>query len=145
MEGGQCSLLEQNLLFAMGSTGASMGRQQPLPQPPASLFPPRLRLSPSPSSQKSGTRIRVTSSTQSSTKKRKLEDSESHTSFSQHARTRGRVVVEEVDLEGKFVRLRNKSNEVGAGRGRLPVQHPWAKGGLRKPFGPGVHVNLGFL
>uniref|UniRef100_A0A1W7REK9 Prelamin-A/C n=1 Tax=Agkistrodon contortrix contortrix TaxID=8713 RepID=A0A1W7REK9_AGKCO len=71
----------------------------------------RLRLSPSPSSQKSGSHIRVTSSAQSSTKKRKLADSESHTSFSQHARTRGRVVVEEVDLEGKFVRLRNKSNE----------------------------------
>ncbi|KAL7978404.1 hypothetical protein Chor_014943 [Crotalus horridus] len=71
----------------------------------------RLRLSPSPSSQKSSSHIRVTSSAQSSTKKRKLADSESHTSFSQHARTRGRVVVEEVDLEGKFVRLRNKSNE----------------------------------
>ncbi|XP_010081558.1 PREDICTED: lamin-A-like, partial [Pterocles gutturalis] len=28
-----------------------------------------------------------------------------------HARTSGRVGVEEVDLEGKFVRLRNKSNE----------------------------------
>lgn len=105
-----------------------MGRQQPLPQPPASLFLARLRLSPSPSSQKSGSHIRVTSA-QSSTKKRKLADSESHTSFSQHARTRGRVVVEEVDLEGKFVRLRNKSNEVGAGCGRLPVQNPWAKGG----------------
>lgn len=97
--------------------------------PRLSFFPTRLRLSPSPSSQKSGSHIRVTSSAQSSTKKRKLADSESHTSFSQHARTRGRVVVEEVDLEGKFVRLRNKSNEVGAGRGRLPVQNPWAKGG----------------
>ncbi|XP_070807356.1 lamin [Pituophis catenifer annectens] len=71
----------------------------------------RLRLSPSPSSQKSGSRIRVSSSAQSSTKKRKLEDGESRTSFSQHARTSGRVAVEEVDLEGKFVRLRNKSNE----------------------------------
>ncbi|XP_026573426.1 lamin [Pseudonaja textilis] len=71
----------------------------------------RLRLSPSPSSQKSGSRIRVSSSGQSSTKKRKLEDGESRTSFSQHARTSGRVAVEEVDLEGKFVRLRNKSNE----------------------------------
>ncbi|KAG8146556.1 hypothetical protein E2320_013699, partial [Naja naja] len=71
----------------------------------------RLRLSPSPSSQKSGSRTRVSSSGQSSTKKRKLEDGESRTSFSQHARTSGRVAVEEVDLEGKFVRLRNKSNE----------------------------------
>uniref|UniRef100_A0A0B8RQM6 Prelamin-A/C n=1 Tax=Philothamnus irregularis TaxID=1899461 RepID=A0A0B8RQM6_9SAUR len=71
----------------------------------------RLRLSPSPSSQKSGSRIHVSSSAQSSTKKRKLEDGESRTSFSQHARTSGRVAVEEVDLEGKFVRLRNKSSE----------------------------------
>ncbi|XP_061462780.1 lamin isoform X2 [Rhineura floridana] len=72
----------------------------------------RLRLSPSPSSQKGGTRTRVShSSAQSTSKKRKLEDGESRTSFSHHARTSGRVAVEEVDLEGKFVRLRNKSNE----------------------------------
>ncbi|XP_008059170.1 lamin [Carlito syrichta] len=45
------------------------------------------------------------------TKKRKLEAGESRSSFSQHARTSGRVAVEEVDEEGKFVRLRNKSNE----------------------------------
>ncbi|XP_074837363.1 lamin [Carettochelys insculpta] len=71
----------------------------------------RLRLSPSPSSQK-GSRIHVShSSTSGSSKKRKLEDGERRTSFSQHARTSGRVAVEEVDLEGKFVRLRNKSNE----------------------------------
>uniref|UniRef100_A0A663N6H7 Lamin A/C n=1 Tax=Athene cunicularia TaxID=194338 RepID=A0A663N6H7_ATHCN len=50
-------------------------------------------------------------STPGSSKKRKLEDSESRTSFSHHARTSGRVGVEEVDLEGRFVRLRNKSNE----------------------------------
>ncbi|XP_032094536.1 prelamin-A/C-like, partial [Thamnophis elegans] len=94
----------------------------------------RLRLSPSPSSQKSGSRIRVSSSGQSATKKRKLEDGESRTSFSQHARTSGRVAVEEVDLEGKFVRLRNKSSEVGAGgrRSRSPGQ-----GGPRKPSAPG--------
>ncbi|XP_077181381.1 lamin isoform X2 [Paroedura picta] len=72
----------------------------------------RLRLSPSPSSQKSGARTRIShSSMQSSSKKRKLEDGESRTSFSHHARTSGRVAVEEVDLDGKFVRLRNKSNE----------------------------------
>ncbi|XP_010186685.1 PREDICTED: lamin, partial [Mesitornis unicolor] len=69
----------------------------------------RLRLSPSPSSHKGGSRSHM--STQGSSKKRKLEDSESRTSFSHHARTSGRVGVEEVDLEGKFVRLRNKSNE----------------------------------
>lgn len=60
-------------------------------------------------------------STPGSSKKRKLEDSESRTSFSHHARTSGRVGVEEVDLEGRFVRLRNKSNEV-----RLPSgEGPW--------------------
>ncbi|KAG6930172.1 lamin A/C [Chelydra serpentina] len=72
----------------------------------------RLRLSPSPTSQKAGSRIHVShSTTPGSSKKRKLEDGERRTSFSQHARTSGRVAVEEVDLEGKFVRLRNKSNE----------------------------------
>lgn len=75
------------------------------------LFSPaRLRLSPSPSSHKGTSRSHL--STPGSSKKRKLEDSESRTSFSHHARTSGRVGVEEVDLEGKFVRLRNKSNEV---------------------------------
>ncbi|KAK2525064.1 Lmna [Columba guinea] len=69
----------------------------------------RLRLSPSPSSHKGGSRSHL--STPGSSKKRKLEDSESRTSFSHHARTSGRVGVEEVDLEGRFVRLRNKSNE----------------------------------
>ncbi|NXF39355.1 LMNA protein, partial [Nyctibius bracteatus] len=69
----------------------------------------RLRLSPSPSSHKGTSRSHL--STPGSSKKRKLEDSESRTSFSHHARTSGRVGVEEVDLEGRFVRLRNKSNE----------------------------------
>ncbi|XP_069336532.1 lamin isoform X9 [Eulemur rufifrons] len=76
----------------------------------------RLRLSPSPTSQRSRGRASSHSSqTQgggSVTKKRKLESAESsRSSFSQHARTSGRVAVEEVDEEGKFVRLRNKSNE----------------------------------
>ncbi|KAK2084424.1 hypothetical protein P7K49_037457 [Saguinus oedipus] len=52
-----------------------------------------------------------TQGTGSVTKKRKLESTESRSSFSQHARTSGRVAVEEVDEDGKFVRLRNKSNE----------------------------------
>ncbi|NXP54616.1 LMNA protein, partial [Heliornis fulica] len=69
----------------------------------------RLRLSPSPSSHKGASRSHL--STSSGSKKRKLEDGESRTSFSHHARTSGRVGVEEVDLEGRFVRLRNKSNE----------------------------------
>ncbi|XP_052036083.1 lamin [Apodemus sylvaticus] len=75
----------------------------------------RLRLSPSPTSQRSRGRTSSHSSQSqgggSVTKKRKLEASESRSSFSQHARTSGRVAVEEVDEEGKFVRLRNKSNE----------------------------------
>ncbi|XP_036298164.1 lamin isoform X2 [Pipistrellus kuhlii] len=78
----------------------------------------RLRLSPSPTSQRSRGRAASHSSSQSHggggssiTKKRKLEAAESRSSFSQHARTSGRVAVEEVDEEGKFVRLRNKSNE----------------------------------
>ncbi|XP_063997395.1 lamin [Pogoniulus pusillus] len=70
----------------------------------------RLRLSPSPSSHKGSSRSHLATSG-SSSKKRKLEEGESRTSFSHHARTSGRVGVEEVDLEGKFVRLRNKSNE----------------------------------
>lgn len=86
----------------------------------ASSFPPaRLRLSPSPSSHKGASRSHL--STPGSSKKRKLEDSESRTSFSHHARTSGRVGVEEVDLEGKFVRLRNKSNEVSLPLGRFVV------------------------
>ncbi|XP_013363786.1 PREDICTED: lamin isoform X2 [Chinchilla lanigera] len=77
----------------------------------------RLRLSPSPTSQRSRGRTSSHSSQThggaggSITKKRKLEATESRSSFSQHARTSGRVAVEEVDEEGKFVRLRNKSNE----------------------------------
>lgn len=73
----------------------------------------RLRLSPSPSSQKRGTRTSMgQTSFLSSAKKRKLENGESQgTSFSHHVRTSGRVAVEEVDLDGKFVRLRNKSSE----------------------------------
>ncbi|XP_010165178.1 lamin, partial [Antrostomus carolinensis] len=67
------------------------------------------RLPPSPPSHKGGSRSHL--STPGSSKKRKLEDSEGRTSFSHHARTSGRVGVEEVDLEGRFVRLRNKSNE----------------------------------
>ncbi|XP_028911651.1 lamin [Ornithorhynchus anatinus] len=76
----------------------------------------RLRLSPSPNTQRSRGRAASHGSgsgagTGSVTKKRKLETSESRSNFSQHARTSGRVAVEEVDEDGKFVRLRNKSNE----------------------------------
>ncbi|XP_053560449.1 lamin [Bombina bombina] len=73
----------------------------------------RLRLSPSPPSHKRSSRTGAAhSSLHSSSKKRKLEDGQSRkTTFNQHARTSGKVSVEEVDQEGKFVRLKNKTSE----------------------------------
>uniref|UniRef100_A0A3P9M9U2 Lamin A n=1 Tax=Oryzias latipes TaxID=8090 RepID=A0A3P9M9U2_ORYLA len=61
-----------------------------------------------------------TSSGASSTKKRRLNDSEAasmvggtvvKSHISQQASASGRIVVNEVDLEGKFIRLSNKSDE----------------------------------
>ncbi|XP_063802896.1 lamin isoform X2 [Pseudophryne corroboree] len=73
----------------------------------------RLRLSPSPTGQKRSSRTAHSgSNVTSSSKKRRLEEGERKTtSYSQHARTSGKVAVEEVDLDGKFVRLKNKSSE----------------------------------
>ncbi|XP_018427062.1 PREDICTED: lamin [Nanorana parkeri] len=74
----------------------------------------RLRLSPSPSGQKRVARTggQSAGNVSSSSKKRKLEVADSQTTtYTQHARTSGKVGVEEVDQEGKFVRLKNKSNE----------------------------------
>ncbi|XP_041649061.1 lamin [Cheilinus undulatus] len=62
------------------------------------------------------------SSGTSSTKKRRLNDNDSETSsmvggtvtktrINQHASACGRVTVDEVDLEGKFIRLSNKADE----------------------------------
>lgn len=67
------------------------------------------------------------SSGTSSSKKRRLNDDDSETSslqggavtrarISQHASASGRVTVDEVDLDGKFVRLGNKSDEASLGR-----------------------------
>uniref|UniRef100_A0A8C7LN06 Lamin A/C n=1 Tax=Oncorhynchus mykiss TaxID=8022 RepID=A0A8C7LN06_ONCMY len=80
----------------------------------------RLRLSPSPpptrvtvsrttgsGSSTSGSR---NSSGTASAKKRRLHDNDSETSSLQ-ASASGRVTVDEVDLEGKYVRLSNKANE----------------------------------
>uniref|UniRef100_A0A8C7NHW0 Lamin A/C n=1 Tax=Oncorhynchus mykiss TaxID=8022 RepID=A0A8C7NHW0_ONCMY len=79
----------------------------------------RLRLSPSPPQ----TRVTVrNSSGTASAKKRRLNDNDSETSslaggavtrtrIAQQASASGRVTVDEVDLEGKFVRLSNKANE----------------------------------
>lgn len=63
------------------------------------------------------------SSGTASSKKRRLNDNDSETSsmvggtvtktrISQHASANGRITVDEVDLEGKYVRLSNKADEV---------------------------------
>ncbi|XP_053183208.1 lamin-A-like [Scomber japonicus] len=65
---------------------------------------------------------RNSSGTGSATKKRRLNDNDSETSslvggtvtktrISQHASASGRVTVDEVDLEGKYIRLSNKADE----------------------------------
>uniref|UniRef100_UPI00398F6144 lamin isoform X5 n=1 Tax=Pristiophorus japonicus TaxID=55135 RepID=UPI00398F6144 len=79
----------------------------------------RLRLSPSPPPQVSVSRTRHSVHTSQTTggKKRRLDEleseasSSSNTSISQQATSKGRVVVDSIDLDGKFVRLTNKSNE----------------------------------
>ncbi|KAM8920889.1 lamin [Pelodytes ibericus] len=76
----------------------------------------RLRLSPSPPPHKRMVRTSAahasSHSASASSKKRKLEGGESvSTTFTQHARTSGKVSVEEVESDGKFVRLKNKSSE----------------------------------
>ncbi|CAH2327287.1 lamin [Pelobates cultripes] len=74
----------------------------------------RLRLSPSPTSHKRTARTSTMHSGAhaSTSKRRKLDGGESRsTTFTQHARTSGKVSVEEVDPEGKFIRLKNKSSE----------------------------------
>ncbi|XP_051778926.1 lamin isoform X1 [Erpetoichthys calabaricus] len=87
----------------------------------------RLRLSPSPPPRGTASRSSHTvqsSSIQSSsaTKKRKINDTDSEASstaggmavgtrIKQQATASGRVTVEEVDMEGKYVRLRNKADE----------------------------------
>uniref|UniRef100_A0A3P8Y4N9 Lamin A n=1 Tax=Esox lucius TaxID=8010 RepID=A0A3P8Y4N9_ESOLU len=72
----------------------------------------RLRLSPSPPP----TRVASTSSSRNSSgtasaKKRRLNDNDSETSSLAQASASGRVTVDEVDLEGKYVRLSNKADE----------------------------------
>ncbi|KAM9293848.1 lamin [Gastrophryne carolinensis] len=72
----------------------------------------RLRLSPSPGGKRATRSGQAAAHVTSSSKKRKLEGADTRTtSYTQHARTTGKVAVEEVDQEGKFVRLKNKSNE----------------------------------
>uniref|UniRef100_A0A8C8CVD8 Lamin A/C n=1 Tax=Oncorhynchus tshawytscha TaxID=74940 RepID=A0A8C8CVD8_ONCTS len=90
----------------------------------------RLRLSPSPPPTRvtvsrttgSGHTLTTRTSGTASAKKRRLNDNDSETSslaggavtrtrIAQQASASGRVTVDEVDLEGKFVRLSNKANE----------------------------------
>uniref|UniRef100_A0A674EP89 Lamin A n=1 Tax=Salmo trutta TaxID=8032 RepID=A0A674EP89_SALTR len=90
----------------------------------------RLRLSPSPPPTRvtvsrttgSGHTLTTRTSGTASAKKRRLNDNDSETSslaggavtrtrIAQQASASGRVTVDEVDLEGKYVRLSNKANE----------------------------------
>ncbi|CAF89686.1 unnamed protein product, partial [Tetraodon nigroviridis] len=101
----------------------------------------RLRLSPSPppprvaAAHSSGAALHARSVQQSATstpaKRRRPNDSDSEASsvvggavartrISQQASASGRVTVDEVDLEGKFVRLSNKADEVRGDAARRP-------------------------
>ncbi|XP_069796445.1 lamin isoform X2 [Narcine bancroftii] len=78
----------------------------------------RLRLSPSPppqgsSSRTSGSRAAHGGQAVVGTKRRRVEDMETEEvlGVSQQASSRGRVAVEAVDLEGKYIRLRNRSDQ----------------------------------
>lgn len=100
----------------------------------------RLRLSPSPPGQKRAARTGQSGAhgVSSTSKKRRLEGETRTTSYNQHARTSGKVAVEEVDLEGKYVRLKNKSTEVRAAH---TVQGPTK----RPPLGGDVSREGGIL
>uniref|UniRef100_A0A3Q2VIQ8 Lamin A n=1 Tax=Haplochromis burtoni TaxID=8153 RepID=A0A3Q2VIQ8_HAPBU len=86
----------------------------------------RLRLSPSPPPTKSSSTAAASSSRNSSgmsvSKKRRLNDNDSETSsvtgntvtktrISQQASASGRITVDEVDMEGRYIRLSNKADE----------------------------------
>ncbi|XP_066557578.1 lamin L3 isoform X2 [Amia ocellicauda] len=67
----------------------------------------RLNLSPSPSQRMAAPRTHGARKARG--KKRKLEDRTSAYKISQHSSSVGSVIVDEIDLEGNFVRLRNSS------------------------------------
>ncbi|XP_062898014.1 lamin isoform X1 [Mobula hypostoma] len=78
----------------------------------------RLRLSPSPPPQVAVSRTSTSRSVHTSqtaqTKKRRLEELEDEgpsSSITQHATARGRVLVDSIDPDGRFVRLKNKTDE----------------------------------
>ncbi|XP_072917287.1 lamin isoform X1 [Hemitrygon akajei] len=79
----------------------------------------RLRLSPSPPPQGSVSRTTTSRTSHTSqaaqTKKRRLEEMEdegaSSSTITQHATSRGRVLVDSIDPDGRFVRLKNKTDE----------------------------------
>ncbi|XP_067839159.1 lamin-B1 [Heptranchias perlo] len=76
----------------------------------------RLKLSPSPSSRVTVSRATSSRSVRTTRGKRKrvdVEESEasSSVSISHHASATGNVVIEEVDVDGKFIRLKNNSEQ----------------------------------
>lgn len=91
-----------------------------VPQKPRH-FPDRLNLSPSPSSRVTVSRASSSRSVRTTRGKRKrvdVEESEasSSVSISHSASATGNVSIEEIDVDGKFIRLKNTSEQVTAGR-----------------------------
>lgn len=79
------------------------------------LFPVRFKLSPSPSQRTSIPRTHEHSGRKPRGKKRKYEgESGSSPAYKMSSRSmeRGAVSVEEIDVDGKFVRLKNNSEKV---------------------------------
>lgn len=84
-------------------------------------FPDRLNLSPSPSSRVTVSRASSSRSVRTTRGKRKrvdVEESEasSSVSISHSASATGNVSIEEIDVDGKFIRLKNTSEQVTTGR-----------------------------
>lgn len=81
------------------------------------FFPCRLKLSPSPSSRVTVSRASSSRSVRTTRGKRKrvdVEESEasSSVSISHSASATGNVCIEEIDVDGKFIRLKNTSEQV---------------------------------
>uniref|UniRef100_A0A671W2C0 Lamin A n=1 Tax=Sparus aurata TaxID=8175 RepID=A0A671W2C0_SPAAU len=71
----------------------------------------RLRLSPSPPPTKSASAATAATASSSRNSSGAASSTVTKTRISQHASASGRITVDEVDLEGKFVRLSNKADE----------------------------------
>ncbi|MBN3290107.1 LAML3 protein, partial [Polypterus senegalus] len=98
----------------------------------------RLNLSPSPSQRAAVPRTSGTRGSQRGRgKKRKLEEKQSRTSsykISQHSSSIGRVSIDEIDLDGKFIKLRNNSEE----------DQPLGGWILRRSLGTAADINYAF-